>query len=103
MRNNVGKALKMALVMRNVSRRDLAAALGRPKGYVDRQCMRADGWLSETEEIAKVLGFSFKEFLALGDYPDPPDVSLPAKFGEAREIKSFEDNFADVIKKKGEE
>ena len=64
---NLGKAVKIALVMKGRTQTDLAKELGVTRVYMSRVCCQENIGMSALTNIANALGMKVSELVALGE------------------------------------
>ncbi|WP_409521260.1 helix-turn-helix domain-containing protein [Leclercia sp.] len=64
---NTGKAIKIALVIKGVSQKELSEALGMSAPAVSQLCKRESASISMLTRVSSFLGMTVSELIALGE------------------------------------
>jgi DNA-binding Xre family transcriptional regulator len=64
---NTGKAIKVALAMREMNQNDLASKLGMTAPATSQMCSRKSASIAMLSKVAKALDMKVSELMALGE------------------------------------
>lgn len=67
---NTGKAIKIALVIKGFSQKELSEALGMSAPAVSQLCKRQSASMSMLERVSSFLDMSVSELISLGENND---------------------------------
>ncbi len=67
---NTGKAIKIALVIKGVSQKQLSEALGMSAPAVSQLCKRSSASMAMLTKVSGFLGMTVSELISLGEHDD---------------------------------